>query len=184
MITQSETALHMPLSWPTTNLATSSSATFARTTHACFRHSEHCTDTSWFDLSCPPKNRQQRYEPPPGSLLTLPFSQCVHHRSSPKTCLAQTTFKITECTHTHVQTHKNTHVHVPVHIYTHVYHESSRTQPQLEWKCNVSVLYMLFMCPSASDQRMCENKPKHTHMCSHIACDRAPNTQKIDFFLK
>ena len=27
-----------------------------------------------------------------------------------------------------------------------IYHESSRTQPQLEWKCDVSVLCVFFVC--------------------------------------
>ena len=34
--------------------------------------------------------RQYRHEPPPSSLLTLPFSRCVHHLSTPNTCLTQT----------------------------------------------------------------------------------------------
>ena len=45
---------------------------------------------------------------PPGSLLTFPFSGCVHHLSSPNTCLTQTTFKTTECAHTHIHTRTHT----------------------------------------------------------------------------
>ena len=56
--------------------------------------------------------RQCRYEPPLEIILTLPFSRCVHQLSGPNTCaLTQTTFKITENTHTCC------------------YHDSSRTQP-------------------------------------------------------
>ena len=54
--------------------------------------------------------RQCRYEPPPESLLTLPFSRCVHHLSGPHThALTQNTFKITKI-HFHVVT-MNRHRH-------------------------------------------------------------------------
>ena len=64
--------------------------------------------------------RQYRHKSPTSSFLTLPFSRCVHHRSTPNTCLTQTNFKITECTQTHIQTHINTHIHY-THIDTHVH---------------------------------------------------------------
>ena len=45
-------------------------------------------------------------------------------------------------------THKDTHIHAYSYKYTYFhtnYHESSRTQPQLEWKCDVSVLCVIFV---------------------------------------
>ena len=61
-------------------------------------------------------------EPPPGSLLTLPFSRCVHHLSTPNTCLTQSTFKITECTQTHIDTHIHTcTLYTPIHVHIHIH---------------------------------------------------------------
>ena len=126
--------------------------------------------------------REASQKPLPGSLLTLPFSNFVHHLSSPDICLTQTTFKITECTHAHSQTH--------IHICFHTsYKESSRTQPQLECMSWCACLCLcvsvcdvrLYVCSggvvslsislsflstlwAASDQHMCENRPQHTYM--------------------
>ena len=91
------------------------------------------------------------------SLLTLPFSSIVHHLSGPDTlCPTQTTFKIAAQTHVHshahIHTHRNTYRYTQIHIYIY-YLESSRTQPQLERKCEGA------------------NRPQHMHMYSHIVCD-------------
>ena len=91
---------------------------------------------------------------PPEFLVTLPFSSCVHHLSSPDT-LSLNTFKITggcRCTdpsvhfhcacstqrhtethtgthrdrHRHAQTHAHTHICTSIHTYMHAcHHESS-----------------------------------------------------------
>ena len=63
------------------------------------------------------------------------------------------------CTHTYTYTNTYTCTYPYIHIsreifmymYIHIsiytcYHESSRTQPQMEWKCDVSVLCVLFVC--------------------------------------
>ena len=120
--------------------------------------------------------RQHRYEPPQESLLTSPFSRCVHHLSSPDTCLCQTTLsRNVHQKHIHLQKHTQKYIEEQK-----CYHESSRrTQPQLEWECDVSVLCMFFVC--MSDQHTCENKPQHMHMYSHIVCDRIPKFEL--FFL-
>ena len=81
------------------------------------------------------------------SLLTLPFSRCVHHLSGPNTyALTQTTFKITEKTHT-------------------CCHESSRTQPHLQQNYNLTVLCVpVLCCVRTVCLASCENNknPRHT----------------------
>ena len=126
--------------------------------------------------------RQYRYEPPPGSLLTLPFSSCVHHLSSPDTLVLLKPLSITECTHTHIDVHVQ-----KIHIHRYI-HKCTKTQKKdrdtgtvcvLWWCCHsFSLSPFSFHFLSASDQHMCENKPQHTHMHSHNVCDRKPNTQK------
>ena len=76
---------------------------------------------------------------------------------------------------THIDT--NTHTYTCTYTYIHTcYHEPSRTQPQ--FLCCVCCLCVSVCCLSASDQHMCENKPQHMHIYSHIVCDRTPNTDK------
>ena len=116
----------------------------------------------------------------------------VSLESPPTTRLTQTTLKITECTQTfsHTYTCTYTHVHMYTHIHythmdTHVFiHKYIYTQVIINhqghnhsWNgsvmclCCVCCLCESVCCVSASDQHMCENKPQHMHMYSHIVCD-------------
>ena len=104
--------------------------------------------TRWFDLSFASNKRfarQYRYEPP--IEIPLPFSRCVHHLSGPHTCaLTQTTFKITENTHT-------------------CYHEPSRTQQHFFQKKNFYLTVLCVhvqCCVRAVCLASCENRPQHT----------------------
>ena len=61
------------------------------------KSSRPCDPSPTANTNCKLASRPHRWKPPPGSLLTSPFSIFVHHLSSPKTFfLIQTNFKITE----------------------------------------------------------------------------------------
>ena len=80
--------------------------------------------TRWFGLSSAPYSNQNerfanrnRNEPSPEFSLTLPCSRIIHLLSGGNTSRTQTTFKITECTQTHIYTHVHTHIHIHAHAY-------------------------------------------------------------------
>ena len=83
---------------------------------------------------------------------------------------------------------RDTHLHVHFHIVPQATQNHQETQPQLDWKCDVSVLCMLFVsvcCVSAPDQHIVRKHTIAHKMYNPLFCDGHPNTQKSNcsFFL-
>ena len=77
----------------------------------------------WFGLSIAPFSkhnerfaRQYRYEPPPGSLLTLPFSGCVDHPESPGSLVSLK--PLSRSRNVHIYIYKEMHIHIHMYIFS------------------------------------------------------------------